>query len=88
MCLEICIAAIFKGLGRTYIPSIIIIILTGLRIPLALILSKSNILGLNGIWWSIAISSIFKGIILLGILIYLRKSKKLYKIKYDTVENI
>ena len=88
MCLEICIAAIFKGLGRTYIPSIIIIILTGLRIPLALILSKSNILGLNGIWWSIAISSIFKGIILLGILIYLRKAKKLYKIKYDTVENI
>lgn len=83
MCLEICISGIFKGLGRTYIPSIIIIILTGLRIPLALFLSKSNILGLNGVWWSITISSIFKGIILLSIFVYLRKSRKLYKIDLD-----
>lgn len=88
MCLEICISGIFKGLGRTYIPSIIIILLTGLRIPLALILCKSNILGLNGVWWSITISSIFKGTILLSILVYLRKTKKLYNIEYEEVETV
>lgn len=80
MCLEITIAGIFKGIGRTYIPSIIIAVLTGLRIPLALILSKPNILGLNGVWWSITISSISKGLILASILVVLRKTHKLYMI--------
>jgi Na+-driven multidrug efflux pump len=45
-------------------PSIIGILFNALRIPMALILSKENILGLNGIWWSITISSVLKGIIL------------------------
>lgn len=80
MCLEITIAGIFKGIGRTYIPSIIIALLTGLRIPLALILSKPNMLGLNGVWWSITISSISKGLILASILVVLRKTHKLYMI--------
>lgn len=80
MCLEITIAGIFKGIGRTYIPSIIIALLTGLRIPLALILSKPNMLGINGVWWSITISSISKGLILASILVVLRKTHKLYMI--------
>ena len=79
MCLEITVSGIFKGLGRTYIPSIIIAVLTGMRIPMAILLSKPEILGLNGIWWSITISSIIKGILLFIILVVLRKIHKLYK---------
>lgn len=79
MCLEIIVSGIFKGLGRTYIPSIIIAVLTGCRIPMAILLSKPEILGLNGIWWSITLSSVVKGILLVSILIVLRKTHKLYK---------
>lgn len=81
MCLEIIVAGIFKGLGRTYIPSIIITVLTSFRIPLAILLCRPNILDLNGIWWSITISSIVKGTLLLIILVILRKTHKLYKIE-------
>lgn len=83
MCLEITVAGIFKGLGRTYIPSIIIAVLTGCRIPLALLLCRPDILGLNGIWWSITLSSVVKGILLVSILVVLRKTHKLYKIKEE-----
>lgn len=78
MCLEITVAGIFKGLGRTYIPSIIIAVLTGCRIPLAILLCRTDILGLNGIWWSITLSSMLKGILLVSILVVLRKTHKLY----------
>lgn len=78
MCLEITVAGIFKGLGRTYIPSIIIAVLTGCRIPLAILLCRTDILGLNGIWWSITLSSVIKGILLVSILVALRKTHKLY----------
>lgn len=88
ICLEITVAGIFKEIGRTYISSIIIDILTGLRIPLVLILSKTNILGLNGVWWIITISSIAKGIVLVTILVVLRKNHKLYMIDNEEIENI
>ena len=81
MCLEITVAGIFKGLGRTYIPSIIIAVLTGCRIPLAILLCRPDVLGLNGIWWSITLSSVLKGILLASILVVLRKTHKLYIIK-------
>ncbi|MEF9992410.1 MAG: MATE family efflux transporter [Romboutsia sp.] len=80
MCIEIITSAAFKGLGRTYIPSILSIILTGARIPLAYVLSNPLILGLNGIWWSITISSIFKGLLMLSIFMWLMKIGKLYKV--------
>lgn len=50
----------FTGVGKPKIPSTISIVFTVLRIPMALILMKQ--LGINGIWWSIAISSILKGV--------------------------
>lgn len=81
MCLEITVAGIFKGLGRTYIPSMIIAVLTGCRIPLAILLCRTEILGLNGIWWSITLSSVVKGILLLSILVVLRKTHKLYLVE-------
>ena len=80
MCIEITITGVLKGLGRTYIPSVTSIVLNLARIPMAILLSKPQIFGINGIWWSISISSIFKGIILLLIFVGLHKGKKLYKI--------
>ena len=62
MCIEITTAGAFNGLGKTVPPSIVGIIVNAMRIPGALILSIS--LGLSGVWWSISISSILKGIIL------------------------
>lgn len=66
MCIEIVTAGAFNGLGRTVIPAVISIIFTGMRVPGALILSSATVLGLNGVWWSISISSMFKGVILVG----------------------
>ena len=63
MSVEITTAGAFAGLGRTLPPSVTSIVLTGMRIPFAMLLIHTP-LGLNGIWWSITISSIFKGIIL------------------------
>lgn len=64
MCLEITTAGAFNGLGKTLPPAIIGIGGNALRIPLAIVLTAS--LGLNGIWWAICISSILKGIVLVG----------------------
>ncbi|MCF7918608.1 MAG: MATE family efflux transporter [Candidatus Cloacimonetes bacterium] len=64
MCIEIISAGGFKGMGRTIPPTIISLSLTGLRIPLALLLSSYPLFGLNGVWWSMSITSIFKGLIL------------------------
>lgn len=63
MCVEIATAGAFSGIGRTIPPSVEGITLTALRIPMAIALSATA-LGLNGIWWSITISSIIKGIVL------------------------
>lgn len=64
MCIEITTAGAFNGLGKTVPPSVVSIAFNALRIPMALYLSQPHLFGLNGVWWSITISSIFKGIIL------------------------
>ena len=69
MCLELMTVGAFNGIGKTYIPPIFSILFTALRIPLALLLSEP--FGLNGVWMSIALSSVFKGIVLV---IWFRKS--------------
>ena len=84
MCIEIVIAGAFRGLGKTLIPSLVS------RIPLAYLISNPSILGLNGVWWSISISSILKGILLLSIFIILIRTQKLYgfpKLKPNFVED-
>lgn len=65
MCVEIITAGAFSGFGNTAVPSTISIVLTVARIPMALFLSQTA-LGLDGIWWSISISSILKGVFTLG----------------------
>ena len=64
MCIEITTAGSFYGIGRTIPPSVTGILFNLLRIPGALILSSTS-LGLDGIWWAISISSIFKGVVLM-----------------------
>lgn len=63
MCLEITTSGAFQGLGRTIPPTVESIVLTGARIPMAILLSATS-LGLDGVWWSLTISSIVKGIVL------------------------
>lgn len=76
MCIEIISTASFSGLGKTYIPSIVSIVFTSLRIPLAVYLSRT-VLGLSGVWWTISLSSMAKGILLTTLfLLYSR-----YKLK-------
>lgn len=75
MCVEIITAGFFNGLGRTKIPSVVSIFFTGMRVPGALLLS--TVIAVEGVWWSISISSIFKGIVLLSIFIILYKKDKL-----------
>ncbi|EOR20952.1 MATE efflux family protein [Clostridium sartagoforme AAU1] len=69
MCIEITTAGAFSGLGNTLTPSWVSIIFTGLRIPLAMLLSSIPLLGIDGVWWSISGTSIVKGILLLGLFI-------------------
>lgn len=78
MCLEITTSGAFYGVGRTVTPSVIGIIFTGLRVPVAMILFNPELLGINGVWWSISGSSIIKGILLVILfsLMVLRPLKK------------
>lgn len=62
MCVEILAIAGVSGLGNTKICSIISIILTGMRIPLAYFLTGIG-WGVNGIWWAFTLSSIVKGFV-------------------------
>ena len=66
MCWEILVAGAYAGVGNTLPSSAVSIVFTGLRIPAAMALSATA-LGLSGVWWSISISSIFKGVILTGV---------------------
>lgn len=73
MCFEILFIGVFSGYGQTRFPAIISIVITGLRIPIALILSKTA-LGVDGIWIAISGTSIVKGILIpLAFLIYQNK---------------
>lgn len=62
MCMEITTSGAFQGLGKPMAPAVVGIVGNASRIPMALLLSATA-LGLNGVWWSISISSILKGIV-------------------------
>ena len=61
----------FYGVGRTITPSAIGTIFTGLRVPIAILLFKPELLGINGVWWSISGSSIVKGILLVVLFFFM-----------------
>lgn len=66
---------LFTGIGKPKISSIISVLFTALRIPMALVLIKP--FGLNGIWISISVSSILKGSV--AYLLYIIEVKRKYK---------
>jgi len=78
MCVEITTGGVFNGIGRTIPPSLVGITLTGLRIPLALIFSRPDIFGITGVWWSITLTSVLKGLLLFGWFYFLMKHHPFY----------
>ena len=62
LCVELMTVGALSGLGRTRLCSVISIVFTSLRIPLAIILS-SGVLGILGIWWALTTTTMMKGII-------------------------
>lgn len=80
MCIEITTTGAFNGLSKTTIPAVSNAIFNLLRIPLALLLS--SYMGINGVWYSITISSILKGIVMVVFFyIYLDKNEN-YKFQF------
>lgn len=65
MVAELVTAGAFNGVGRTLPPAVLSIAGNALRIPLAYWLVTFPALGLTGIWWSLTISSVLKGIVLM-----------------------
>lgn len=71
----------FSGLGQAKYPAIISITFTALRLPIAIMLMP--FIGLNGVWWSLAISSALKGII--AYLVFQKKGLKQYAENFKTM---
>lgn len=74
MCLELMATGAFFGWGKTNIPAITGIALTVIRIPMAYLFINLWNDALSSVWWSISISSIAKGTILVTLYIILFKS--------------
>ncbi len=75
MSIEAISGGAFSGFKLTKYPSTVSIVFNLLRIPGALILSSFAVLGLSGVWWSISLSSVFKGTVLT--LLFIRYMKKM-----------
>ena len=73
MCLEFSATGAFFGWGKTNVPAISSIVLTVIRVPMALIMIEFWKHALSSVWWSISISSILKGILLVGLYVFLFK---------------
>ena len=75
-CMEGLSAGILQGMGHTLPSAISGVSCTLLRIPLALILSATS-LGIYGVWWTISISMMLKGLILtIWLVLFMRKQNK------------
>ena len=70
MCMEISTSGAFYGIGKTIPPTLVSIVLTGMRIPLALLVAKGlldfGVPGVEGVWWVVSLTSVAKGILLFG----------------------
>jgi putative MATE family efflux protein len=64
MIFEITSQGAFYGIGKSIPPSLTGVLFTGLRIPIAFVMSSVLSLGLSGIWWTISLTSVIKGIVL------------------------
>lgn len=84
MCLELMATGAFFGWGRTNIPAITGISLTLLRIPMAIAFIHLWSNSLSSVWWSISISSIAKGTLL--VILYIVLFKTFIK-KYNPIQS-
>lgn len=64
MCIEIASTGALSGIGRTVPSAIVSIGFNALRVISAYLLAFYTPLGLDGVWWSISVSSMFKGTVL------------------------
>ena len=71
MCLEITTAGAFAGLGDTITPSVIGTIFTGIRVPACIVLAAVTPIASDGVWWSISITSMLKGVVLFALFIFM-----------------
>ena len=72
MMLEITMQGVFYGIGRTVPPAIVSIVCNYMRIPLAILFVRMG-MGVEGIWWAVCVTTIAKGLILLGWFTMIRK---------------
>ena len=74
VCWEYITTGAYSGFGHTLTPSVVSIVFTALRIPAALALS-STVLGLDGIWWSISLSAVCKGVLIVILFFFFLRRK-------------
>lgn len=74
VCWEYITTGAYSGFGHTLTPSVVSIVFTALRIPAALALS-STALGLDGIWWSISLSAVCKGVLIVILFFFFLRRK-------------
>ena len=77
MCVELMSVGAISGLGNTKICSVISVVFTVIRIPIAFVLCGTA-LAENGLWLELTISSVLKGLIFWGA--FHRESKKAAKL--------
>ncbi len=75
LCVEITTIGAISGLGKTHLCSIISILFTSMRIPLAIVLGNTS-LGLDGIWWALSSTTMIKGIIFTATFFWITRRKK------------
>lgn len=75
LCVELTTIGALSGLGKTHLCSVISIIFTSARIPLALILGKTA-LGLKGIWWALSSTSMVKGVLFVIVFCWITGRKR------------
>lgn len=75
LCVEITTIGAISGLGKTHLCSIISILFTSMRIPLAIVLGNTS-LGLDGIWWALSSTTMIKGIIFTGTFFWITRRKQ------------
>ncbi len=76
MILEATITGIFNGYQKTNIAPFFSISGNVLRIPMALYFGA--VIGLNGVWLALALSSIYKGVGMIGSLVYFKVRRTVY----------
>lgn len=64
MIIEMLTTSLINGLGETKLPARVNILILLSRIPLALFLARPDMLGIDGVWWTIFISTFFRGLVI------------------------